>query len=742
MAETMRLSNTPAFERLLRAFALRLDSSLNEEHLVLSQVRTTLTYRNGRAFAYTLDPANFRVEELDELEGGTSPINGSYQRRRVIFSVRDEAGEWHRPIGTTCILKDIFGLDFTARAMADLEKVVLSTAHLAQQEDRLQRAGDDLGRYADLNGVRPFWMTQTYLNSLDHRDPLRDALHRLLHAREPLDRDALRELRQRDRHTTDADIRATVVPPTTAEGSAQVHRPVPTRPTHQEVSSVVLTFLRPHLEHLLPALPQDVRAEAHTLLSLEIDDAVETQHLCTTELCAALKNVTRSSLQPVEIRQRHELPRNLSDEEIEWADQHWDAVVTSLQLSPLRAHLLAHHMHTRRLTSQERQDLRGTVTRLRAQQAQVKREAERERLQQADADQQARQLVAQRAAEEAAMRLLAPDAQEQWRKLAPLIVPFFPPDSAGLARLQQGDLRAQDEAELQLAFRDCARQYRRHDAAAYLARLEKSGIPEALSAEHRHLFDLAVQYQVFSPALNDAVAQAARQLNLDLETFEPVRLSSSLRGRLLSLWPHLRLYLSEAEVLEDALRREVYTHGKVEVLTGLLSQPMSSTSISKEDRSFLLSHEVCWAQPDREEMRTLRRSLQTRKYTVGTVARLNQLLPQARERAEREEQQAVLRCQQEEARVQALEQERQEQARLREQRQQEQAAAELRERLLAQYRNLYPGKARQLEQVDSAALLAALPEQCRIFRDNGGCLTLDMRDAVFTFLEQAPLPST
>lgn len=92
MRETLRLSDAPEFHRILREFALRLNPELSVEDLVLASVRTTLRYHDGRTFLYTLDPANFRVEEDDAPVRTVSPINNSTQKRRVVYSIRSEDG--------------------------------------------------------------------------------------------------------------------------------------------------------------------------------------------------------------------------------------------------------------------------------------------------------------------------------------------------------------------------------------------------------------------------------------------------------------------------------------------------------------------------------------------------------------------------------------------------------------------------------------------------------------------------
>ena len=265
MRETLRLSDAPRFHRILMDFALRLDNTLNDENVVLSQVRTVLKYHDGREFFYTLDPSNFRVELYDELVSEISPVNGFRIGRKVVYSIRDIDGDWHGPIGTIAIFKDILGLD--PRGSNALEKALVAVAHEDKQRQLLQKNGDDLRGYGRDNHVQEELLTQAYLDSLRDTDPLHQHLQRLLRSRIPLDREGLRLLRAASRRFTPAQIRiaqATPVVPSQPSLEREQPTPVELRPSYVQprpdngqrtLSQAIVENLRPQALLLYDALP-------------------------------------------------------------------------------------------------------------------------------------------------------------------------------------------------------------------------------------------------------------------------------------------------------------------------------------------------------------------------------------------------------------------------------------------------------------------------------------------------------
>lgn len=227
--ETLRLSDAPEFHDILYDFALRLTPGLSREDVVLANIHTELKYRDGQRFAYTLDPANFRVTDLDEAEWGVSPINGTRRLRRVTYDIRDEGGDWHGSIGITCIYQDI--LQLRRKEAQQVEDALLAALVGLEQARLLEAAGDDLRVYSRANQLHDGMLAQAYLDALEHDDPIREHLRQLLHHRLPFSRAALRLLRIHARQHAVSDIEAILNRPAATSRSPRPHgHPWPLEP--------------------------------------------------------------------------------------------------------------------------------------------------------------------------------------------------------------------------------------------------------------------------------------------------------------------------------------------------------------------------------------------------------------------------------------------------------------------------------------------------------------------------------
>ena len=721
MRETLRLSDAPEFHRILREFALRLNPELSVEDLVLASVRTTLRYHDGRTFLYTLDPANFRVEEDDAPVRTVSPINNSTQKRRVVYSIRSEDGTWHTPIGTTCILKDILGLD--PRQTNAMGTVLLEAAHDAKQRDLLLQHGDDLRGYGRANGLQEGLITQMYLDSLRDEDPIREHLQRLLHTRIPLNRAGLRLLRAHSRRVTPAQVEAARTIP--AVPVLELPQPIsPRRVSMPPVDSgqrllarEVVRHLQPHLALLLEVLPETLHAEVSALLTAEGERVP-----CTREVLDALREATGERLTVADVQERRERGRSFGDLTPELLT-HWVELETHLEeLTPLQKARWRHHLLEEQLTMYEWSCLREAWHHVRAStHPAVPRETGRN-VQVTHLD---TGVSPWPSVEEDV--LLGHAEQRRWYDLRDRVRLHLRPEQAPLLeRLNQMTLRLKDIPDLEQARRAAKRAKLPQIQALRLRPNFVRAVPEALQAD----FAVAVRDNNFPPHLRTALEETAEQLNLDASTLMPPQLEGNVRRALRLAWAHLTPHLGpDAEGLRRALDAHRYTIKQAAQLRGLVSTRLPETALPAEDRAYLRRNPAGWrGRFTANDYRWICEALEKREYTPRLLAALDGLVTQLK--VQEEARQAKAARQAAEAAARAAQQ-------------QLKGAEELHERLLSRWGALRPQDARALRVLDPAVLMEALPDTCRAFQDNGARLTLDIEQAVRTYLaRQSALGAT
>jgi hypothetical protein len=699
MPERLRFSDEPRTLQILREFALRqLPTDASIKDVVLADVRLPLTYATGETFWYTLEPRNFSVRECDPLERLPSPINGLTRTRRVVFAICDEAATWHEPIGTTCILKDIFGI--TDEEVNATETLLLDASHHAQQQRFYDQAGS-LDDYARLNDLDPGWFSEGYLRDLEHRDPIRAALERLLKGK-VLDRATLKHLRKAQRvgKTPREQAQTHFVAQHPPKLQPALPRPVAASRGTVTVSGMLLNWLRPNYAELAAELSGEHAEEARRLLGRS-DEYLRTQFFpCKLEFLTELRSLTGSALTDEELRTRQRSQTVLTPEQREAMNHHWQVLVAALEYGPIQAAFLLRNALQDTLLEKEYQALHHHLRPIMVSEKLA-----------AAATAPTGKLVAPdllglpitAAALPQVMRDRRLDERQQhsWQSLSPLLAMILPEDSSLLERLCLAELTQGDVQELLRLLNSQPRM----DAAIKVYALR----PETLSAlpiAEREALRLALERSRLPDRLGLALRTLAHQQGLNLETFQPYALSEEDRLWMLTHWPELTPFLKgQPETLLLALRQNRYTVEHHAALQGLPSRA-SRHKLPEADRLQLLENPRWHEGHSSGHIQECLKALRTHKYSVRVWLTL-----QVAVRTEEEQRLACQRTQQ---------------------RQRETEGAEMQRRLVAQLRSQYPAEMLALEQLTPDQVLTRLPETFAVFQQEGQHITSALRERAVT----------
>ena len=733
MRETLRLSDVPEFHRILRDLALRQNPGLSEEEIVLSNIPFTLCYRDGQTFLCNLSPENFRVQELDKPERAVSPINNSSQERRIVYSIRSEDGIWHTPIGTTCILKDILGLEH--RYTNAMETVLLDGAHDVVQRDLLYQYGDDLCGYGEANGLQGALITQAYFDSLGDEDPIREHLRLLLHARVPLTRNGLKLLKAHSRQRTPEQIKAARV---RVESSA-VPVPVVLSPTEPQqltptrykqvppadagrrfLDQKVVESLRPHAALFLGALPQNLHNDASIMFA-----SGEANVPCTQELLSKLRELTGDLLTVGEIQQRCEHGLSFDDLTPQILS-YWSELEDQLfDLTNLQKIRWQYHLVKGQLLVNEKSQLREAWGKVKANHLELS------------------YIPLPIIPEDI---LLGDREQRIWYSRKNALSLHLRDSPALLERLNQMRLNSADLSALTAAKQAVAASklpLGQLQALRLQTRFIQS-VPEELRADFRS----AMQDNNFPRYLRTVLAETAERLNLDSNTLAPPRLAPHIRKALRLGWSHFAVELgSDKMSLFHALNVDRYSLKQAARLKALVSAQLLETAISVEDRLYLMDNfYLCRGMHPPSERQWIQDSLEKREYTPRLLAVLSDLIPLLK-RLKREEQErqakqaaaAAQRAAQQEAEMKARAARATRQAPKTVQHQLPQQ--ELHERLVSRWRALRPLHVKALRAITQTMLEEDLPDVCQEFQSNGGSITVNMDKMIQKYLEERDISS-
>ncbi|GGL12821.1 hypothetical protein [Deinococcus radiotolerans] len=685
------LRDAPEFHKILLDFAHRLEPESNGRDVVLASVFTTLRYRDGRDFRYSLDPANFQVEEYDSLVRAVSPINQSSQARRLAYRVRDIEGFWHSPIGTTGIWKDILGLE--ERDIPEAEKTILESIYQVKQHALLQQHGDDFRAYGAANGLPEGMMTSAYLNRLDTRDPIREHLRALLNGRVPFTRHALKLLRAHAKgwtaHQTEHDQDLTSPKGAHVDVTPRhPHTPIwVTTPAHpprrRELSAELVESLRPQRTEIMNALPAALQPEAHELFS-----SLSVEPRCSPTLLATLRDITGEELNERELAARKSAMKR---DEV-WVTtmvEHWDLLALSLnELQPLRKTRLKEHLTRQRLLPTEWSLLR---------------EAWKAATATLDQD----TLAAQ------ALPLSIAD-QRYWHTRRFRLQLHLTADQADLVgRLEEKTLLNMDLPALRTAH-SLDKDSMLTDIQIHELR-QRHHLIDAVPPEYRDAFRRAVADNNFQPQMRQVLARLASRLNLELETLQAPTLPEDMRSALFHLWAYIAPQVPEmAGALYTALKKGRYTLKEADTLKALATTPLPNDVLPEEARALLLHFAHVWSHNALE----LREAVEHKRYTPLTYAQLVRhvrdveiMVQNARTRQQDEERQAALTRQQD--REVAF-----------------RSAVDLCKQLMARWKAWSPADAQAMLAVQPAELLTCLPHVCGEFQINNKRISLKIEKAV------------
>lgn len=696
MPERLRFSDEPRTIQILKDFALRqLSPDVSIEDVVLAHVRVPLTYATGETFWYTAEPRNFSVRECDPLEELRSPINGLTRPRRVVFAICDEAGTWHEPIGTTCILKNIFGL--TNEEVNATQTLLLDASHHAQQQRFYDQAGS-LDDYARLNDLDPGWFSDGYFRGLGHQDPIRTALERLLNGKVLLDRATLKHLKQAQRGRQ------------ASHGQDQAHGPGQNRPKIQSappqpisgqhgtvtVSGMLLNWLMPNYAELAAELPREYAEEAQRLLGRSAEYQRTQFFPCELGFLTELRRLTGLTLTDEELRARQRSQEVLTPEQREAMSRHWPVLVAALEYGPIQAAFLLRNALQDALLLKEHQTLLHHLRPIMVSEK-LAAAANAPAGKQVAPDLLGLPITAAALPQVMRDRRLDERQQDSWQSLLPLLAVILTEDRPLLERLRLAELTEDDAQELLRVLNSQPRM----DAAiiAYASRQEtRSALPLA----EREALQLALQRQRLPEPLGLALRGLAHQQGLNPETFKHYGLPEEDRLWMITHWSELAPFLrGHPETLLLALHQKRYTAEHYAALHGLPSRS-SRQKLPEATRLQLLERTHWHAGLSSSYVQQCLKALRTRKYPIKVWVTFQVAL-------RTEEEQRLTR-----------------QRNLK--RQQELTAAEMQRRLVAQLRSQYPAEMAALEQLSPDQVLVRLPETFTLLQGEGLYITCELRD--------------
>ncbi|GHF61054.1 hypothetical protein GCM10017781_41480 [Deinococcus metalli] len=641
---------------------------------------------NGSGHWYTLEPGNFSVRECDPYETAHSPVNGLTRTRRVVFGIRDETGHWHEPIGTTCILKDIFGIEDD---VVSVETLLLDSAHNAQQE-KLLREGSSLEDYACLNGLDPAWFAKSYWRTLQHDDPIRAAIERIVNGK-VLDRTTLKYLKKAQQSGKGPH------PTVSSEPKPNPLSPAPAQaPFSITLSGMLLNWLRGAYPLLREELPAAHAAYGEHLLGRP-GDYGRTQFLpCRLDFVNELRRLTGMELSDAELRRRQGSRSVLTPEQLGAVDRYWPIVVNDLAYGPAGAELIRRSAHQNLLLEDEYEAVLGAL----------RPYILKEQLANAQVDSEgnltAPDLLPLPVGATALPIHLAdvphsPQMQRAWQLVTPLLKWILPADSSLLGRLCYGELTHGDDLALRTLLGE--QPLMSDHAAAFLTKSQKSGVlPPVL----RHALRLAIERRRLPERLELGLDSFAYEQGLDPSTFRPHVLPEYIQRWLMRHWDGVTALVGDLpDGLELALHRGRYNETQLRLLTELPDRD-SGRLLDEDGRQYLLSTTEWHSGLTRGRVDDCLEAVRLNRYSVRAWLTV----------------QACLRGQEGNRQALAKEQQRLLHA----------SVHEMQRRLIAQLNSQYPAEMRLLQTLTPLHVLQRLPKTFAQYHAGGQSITVALRN--------------
>lgn len=583
MTNKIRFGEDEHTLQILRDFARRLDSEADVYKL--SQVRTTLTYADGQTFTYNLNPKNFSVEEWDEARLCFSPINGCNVRRRVVFHIRDEEGVEHGPIGTTSILKDIFGLE-DGRG-AETERLLLDAAYAAEQEalwDKAQAAEDPLVSYAYLNGLPTHFFTANYLKQYEshygEHNPIAAAIRNILTGRVRLDRSTAKQLRKEARGERSSQVQAR------AQVKAKPVEAEQPRPT-VSITGELLQWIAPARAVLLRALPSEDHAEFSRLMDwaarVRNPELSQKIHL---DLFHRLEALTQLSLNTRAYRARKE-----------------KGPLTESELRQLNMHL----------TPRKKKERKGSPTPTPVPRPEL-----------------APAMQAETQPPPAArVRAVSPQQRQLWQERVPLLRYMDVPPEL-LNRTTKGKLTAPDLEELNACWNKSETDLRVQDLLQPTPSIAMpTSFVRMLSQGEQAALSVARMQKKWPPGFRVIIQQRAEEHGLNPQTFLPYRLKDKVRSTLTRDLPTLEtLKVVDTERIRRILNEAQPSVDDLQYIERLHATPVSGCFTLAERQTLLHSlSESAEPSPYKIKRRAaLHRAVSADRYSLRQAAELRRLL--------------------------------------------------------------------------------------------------------------------
>lgn len=511
MPERLRFSNDPETIQILTDFALRLDPALSVENLVLADIKTNLHYADGQTFVYSLEPKNFSVQEHAEYEVRRSPINGMTRRRKVTFSIRDESGNEHEPIGTTSILKDIFGLE--ARHVHATERFLLETTHHARQEEIWQQAlqsGDSLAVYAQLNNLSPHYFSPSYVGSLSEQDPIRSVLHRILNGTGRLNRATAKELSKRQAKESQL--------PEKVKGQ-QTPLQLATTPVIEaprvSITNRLLLWLAPAYEWIRKELSAQRQQQLEQLIAIaqRTQSAVQSQRI-DLPLLEELRRLTGLQITDAECLHRANSNFRLSPEKLVLLDEFCDEAVDSLGCGYVQGAMLIINARRGHLSEREFLMLDGRLVEFQVcQRLGINQDVSLSPLIQ-KSDVELRDYHTR--------TYMSAEQQVRWQHRLPLLR-FMGIDPERLQRVATGTLSHNDNSAL-------SRLWEQARALPHSHIEVTRSLLEVLHHEEKEALRICMNCGIFPIGFRHRLAEIAAENDLDPTSYEPYMLQQNIRA--------------------------------------------------------------------------------------------------------------------------------------------------------------------------------------------------------------------
>lgn len=578
MTNRLRFGEDEHTKQILRDFARRLDPQADAQRL--SQVRTTLTYADGQTFTYTLNPKNFSVEEWDEAQMCYSPVNDTTRSRRVVFYIRDEDGTEHGPIGTTSILKDIFGLE---RAhVADTERLLLDAAYAAEQEAKwelAQAAEDPLVYYAYLNGLPTHFFTHNYqrqyAGQYGEHDPIAAAIRNIIEGRVRLDRKTVQRLRsEASRKGSGSALKLSGAAAQAGAPAAEAAKPRRTI----SVTADILNWIAPLRNALLG--------------KLSAGEGGEFSHLM--DWAARVNKPGLGSKIDYDLFKRLE------------------------ELTQLSLNTQAYLARARRKG--------GALTEDEARQINMRLSGKEERKHPAPAPKPS---PAPPATQGRAINL---QHRRLWQERVPLLRYMNVPPEL-LLRAREGQLNADDPQELQRCWDNSEQGRRGQDPLGPPKYLKvPTSFVKLLSQDEQAALSVARQQKKWPPALRAALEQRAEAHGLNPQTFAPPRIEDGVRAALQRDLPELTAMSAvgagEAERIRRTLTKNKPSVEDLRFIEKVQATPVSGCFTLAQRQLLLhgLSHNAETEGRKGKRRAALRGALNADRYTLAQAAELRRLL--------------------------------------------------------------------------------------------------------------------